>query len=126
MLKPILCRLKDCNTLVLRRMNASPDIGADFILVGVRILLTLESLYMAVALLIGVIDNPGFPLLATPRCPFPLANRHSDPRVAIGSMSRYVAQNPPVINLRLLGANPNVFYCLSPQPEPNRAATERA
>jgi hypothetical protein len=45
-------------------MNAGVHVDSDFVAVGIRVLLPGESFDMPVAVLVGVIDNPGFPRFA--------------------------------------------------------------
>ena len=58
------------------RVCAGTDVDADLLGVGVGVLLALESLDVAVAVLVEVVDDPRLLGLAAARRPFPLPNRH--------------------------------------------------
>ena len=68
-LDPLGPRLPNGDAFAWRGMDAPAHIHGDTGAVGVRILLPLEGLDVAVALAIGVVDDPCFLGIAKPRCP---------------------------------------------------------
>jgi hypothetical protein len=67
---------RDSDALTVSRMDAMPDLNLRGRREGISLLLLIESLEMALAVLVGVVDDPGFLRLSLPGRPNSLANRH--------------------------------------------------
>jgi hypothetical protein len=64
----------DRDALGVGNVDATADLDADFCVVGIGVPFAREGLNVTVAFLIGVIDDPGFLLLALSGCPCSLPN----------------------------------------------------
>src|SRR5262249_26784119 len=84
-------------------VGASPHIDTDGRMVGVGVLFALEGADVPLAVLVAVVDDPGFLRLAPRRNPLALPDRHAVLPAAIGSMSQYVAI-APIVNRKAVNA----------------------
>lgn len=74
---PFLCGFGDGDAFARRGVDALAHVDLDLGCSSVGVFLELISLNVTVAVLIGVIDDPGFLFLALRGCPSAFANAHS-------------------------------------------------
>jgi hypothetical protein len=82
---PQLAGGRDCDALAIGGVDAVSDLDFRGSCEGLRRLLPRESLEVALAVLIDIVDHPSFLRLALPRHPDALANGHAGLRVILGS-----------------------------------------
>src|SRR5262249_54190240 len=90
-LDPVLGPRGEGDAPTLGGMDSAIDLHRNGSVAGVGVLLALEGFDVPIALAVGVVDNPSFLRLSSPRRPFALPNRHECPPGNVWCRWQYVA-----------------------------------